>query len=78
MLGERVMVAPVVTPGAKTRTVQLPGGRWRYAAGITVRGPRVYTVNLADLMVDAASASLGDEHSDRPVLEPLLYFTRDE
>jgi alpha-glucosidase (family GH31 glycosyl hydrolase) len=42
-LGPDVIVAPVVTEGATTRSVYLPGGCWR-GAGVQVRGPGQRTV----------------------------------
>jgi alpha-glucosidase len=44
MLGERVLVAPVLTHGATRRTVQIPPGQWRAWDGRTVRGPRTIEV----------------------------------
>ena len=44
MLGDDVLVAPVVVQGATTRAVRLPPGCWRRAgAGARLRGPRVVT-----------------------------------
>ena len=45
MLGERVLVAPVLTRGAVKRTVRIPPGRWRAWNGVRVSGPR--TIELA-------------------------------
>jgi alpha-glucosidase (family GH31 glycosyl hydrolase) len=45
MLGDRVLVAPVLTRGAMKRTVQIPPGRWRAWNGVRVSGPR--TIELA-------------------------------
>jgi alpha-glucosidase (family GH31 glycosyl hydrolase) len=42
-LGPNLIVAPVVTEGATTRSVYLPRGCWR-GAGIRVRGPAQRTV----------------------------------
>lgn len=39
MLGEEVLVAPVVTKGARARTVVFPPGRWQGDDGSTVEGP---------------------------------------
>jgi alpha-glucosidase (family GH31 glycosyl hydrolase) len=51
LLGPDVLVAPVVTQGATSRSVYFPRGCWRSpATGRTVRGPRAVTV----------AASLGD------------------
>jgi alpha-glucosidase (family GH31 glycosyl hydrolase) len=43
MLGPSLLVAPVVTEGAVTRSVYFPRGCWK-GAGVTVRGPRTKTV----------------------------------
>jgi len=40
LLGERLLVAPVLVKGATARTVVVPPGRWRGPDGIVVRGPR--------------------------------------
>lgn len=39
MLGEEVLVAPVVTKGGRTRTVVFPPGHWKGDDGSTVEGP---------------------------------------
>ena len=39
MLGDRVLVAPVLQPGVSERAVQLPPGRWRSSTGSVLRGP---------------------------------------
>jgi len=44
MLGDRVLVAPVLAHGASKRTVQIPPGRWRAWDGRIVNGPRVIDV----------------------------------
>ena len=38
MLGDRVLVAPVITKGAVTRAVALPKGRWRDSDGAVTEG----------------------------------------
>lgn len=40
LLGDRLLVAPVLTRGATSRVVALPPGRWRGPDGRTVNGPR--------------------------------------
>jgi alpha-glucosidase (family GH31 glycosyl hydrolase) len=41
MLGDRLLVAPVLTPGQRQRVVYLPAGRWRdYWSGDEFSGPR--------------------------------------
>ena len=44
LLGEDLLVAPVVTKGARTRDVLLPPGRWRDETGITHAGDRVVSI----------------------------------
>lgn len=45
MVGDDILVAPVVTKGARTRTVYLPGGCWRLQPdGATYQGGRRVTV----------------------------------
>lgn len=38
MLGDRVLVAPVIEKGATTRTVTLPTGKWKYCDGTVYDG----------------------------------------
>jgi alpha-glucosidase len=45
MLGEKYMVAPVVTPGG-ARSVKLPNGRWRDEQGKVYRGGRVVDIEV--------------------------------
>jgi alpha-glucosidase (family GH31 glycosyl hydrolase) len=45
MLGDRVLVAPVLTRGATTRSVRIPPGRWRAWNGVSVSGPRTLEVS---------------------------------
>jgi alpha-glucosidase (family GH31 glycosyl hydrolase) len=40
LLGEDLLVAPVLEPGATSRTVRLPPGRWCGTDGTTITGPR--------------------------------------
>jgi alpha-glucosidase (family GH31 glycosyl hydrolase) len=39
LMGEDLLVAPVVEKGAKTRSVIIPPGRWRGDDGKVVEGP---------------------------------------
>ena len=39
LLGEDLLVAPVLEPGATSRTVVLPPGRWVGDDGVSVEGP---------------------------------------
>ena len=41
MLGDRYLVAPVVTQGAVTRTLRLPAGNWKYLDGTVYGGGEV-------------------------------------
>lgn len=45
MLGDSVLVAPVLEQGARTRKVTLPKGRWRADDGQVIKGPTVVEVN---------------------------------
>ena len=45
LLGSKLLVAPQVAKGAKTREVVLPAGRWRDDEGKTFEGPCRLTVN---------------------------------
>lgn len=45
MLGDRYLVAPMVTSGT-SRTVMLPKGRWKDDEGKTFKGPRTMTINV--------------------------------
>lgn len=47
MLGDRILVAPVTTKGARTRSVKLPQGRWAYL------GEKIYDGGC-DVTVDAS------------------------
>ena len=51
LLGEDLLVAPVLERGATSRTVRLPPGRWVAADGVTVTGPTEFeiAVTLASL-----------------------------
>jgi alpha-glucosidase (family GH31 glycosyl hydrolase) len=44
LLGEELLVAPVITAGATTRRVTLPPGQWRADDGQTYTGPAVIEV----------------------------------
>ena len=44
MLGRDLLIAPVLTKGAKSRDVVLPPGRWRDDAGIVHQGPKTVSV----------------------------------
>lgn len=45
MLGDEILVAPVVEKGAETRKVQFPEGKWKDARGGIVQGPCLQTVD---------------------------------
>lgn len=44
MLGDRLLVAPVLEKGAASRSVRLPAGRWRYVDGTLYEGGDAVTV----------------------------------
>ncbi len=44
-VGEALMVAPVQSPGVKTRPVRIPPGRWRDDRGAVVNGPKEIEVD---------------------------------
>lgn len=46
MLGSDILVAPVLRPGATTREVRLPRGRWKDGSGRTHNGGRTITVRV--------------------------------
>jgi alpha-glucosidase len=43
MLGDRIMVAPVVEKGTQ-RSVRFPKGRWKTEEGMVIKGPVVRTM----------------------------------
>lgn len=45
MLGDRYLVAPVVTKGAVSRQVRLPKGKWKDETGKIFRGPKTIEVS---------------------------------
>ncbi|MBQ2148583.1 MAG: glycoside hydrolase, partial [Bacteroidales bacterium] len=45
MLGDRYLVAPMMTPGT-TRTVQLPKGRWVDENGKVYKGGKTYELEV--------------------------------
>jgi alpha-glucosidase (family GH31 glycosyl hydrolase) len=51
MLGEEILVAPIIEKGQKTRTIKLPEGDWRGFDGKSYVGNETYKINvtLADL-----------------------------
>ncbi len=50
LLGDRLLVAPVLAPGQNQRTVYLPAGRWRdHWSGDEFAGPRTLQTYLAPL-----------------------------
>jgi myogenesis-regulating glycosidase len=48
-VGDKLLIAPVVYQGVKTRNVFLPEGRWRDHNGTIVIGPHKITVEVSDL-----------------------------
>ena len=45
MLGDKYLVAPMVTPGVK-RTVKLPKGKWKDDLGKVYKGGKTYTLDV--------------------------------
>jgi len=45
MLGDKYLVAPMVTPGVK-RTVKLPKGKWKDERGQIFKGPKVIDTDV--------------------------------
>ena len=45
LLGDSLLVAPVLTPGARSRTVVFPPGQWAGDDGSRVAGPAVRTID---------------------------------
>lgn len=46
MLGDHVLVAPMLEPGSAVREVYIPKGRWRADDGKTYRGPTKASINV--------------------------------
>lgn len=46
LLGDRLLVAPVLTRGALTRKVIIPKGKWKSFQGETISGPRTIEVEV--------------------------------
>jgi alpha-glucosidase (family GH31 glycosyl hydrolase) len=42
LLGERILVAPVLGPGATSRSIEIPPGVWIDADGRSVEGPSTF------------------------------------
>jgi len=46
LLGDRLLVAPVLTKGAAVRRVVIPEGRWKAFNGQIITGPKVVDINV--------------------------------
>ena len=46
LLGDNILVAPVLEKGARTRSVVFPAGTWQGDEGSSVIGPCVRTINV--------------------------------
>ena len=44
LIGEKLLVAPVIERGARKRSVQIPPGRWRASNGEVFQGPAEITI----------------------------------
>jgi alpha-glucosidase len=47
MLGDRILVAPVLEKGARQRSVKLPPGKWLLPSGKTIRGDKTKSFDVA-------------------------------
>ena len=45
MLGSSILVAPVLTKGAVTKTLRLPRGSWSYLGNVDIEGGKEITVD---------------------------------
>ena len=45
MLGDSILVAPVLAQGAVTKTIHFPAGNWQGDDGSVVIGPKIAVVN---------------------------------
>ena len=50
MLGDDILVAPLVNEGTRTRTVCLPEGEWEYVDGIVCTGGRTVVPAPMDVL----------------------------
>jgi alpha-glucosidase len=46
MLGDNLLVAPMLEKGKKYRDVKLPTGKWKAADGKVLKGGRTYQLNV--------------------------------
>ncbi len=46
MLGDEILVAPVVEKGARFRTIKLPDGNWKSDEGKTIKGGNTIEINV--------------------------------
>ena len=51
MIGENLLVAPVLEKGCVSQKIAIPKGKWKGFDGKTYKGPKYYTfsIGLADL-----------------------------
>ena len=47
MLGNRILVAPVLDKGARKRSVKLPKGKWQLSSGKTIEGGKIIELDVA-------------------------------
>ncbi len=47
MLGENILVAPVVVKNKQSRLVKLPKGKWKLPSGKVVRGGKIRSFDVA-------------------------------
>lgn len=46
LLGDNIIVAPVIEKGIATRSILIPKGKWKSAAGKIIKGPRIIEIEV--------------------------------
>jgi alpha-glucosidase len=47
MLGDKILVAPILEKGKDSRIVKLPSGKWKTSDGQVLKGGKSYQQNVA-------------------------------